>query len=225
MTNSARRRPWLAAAFGLALVSGPMAEAGTHGAILFDNTWKEQGFLRLWSNEYIPEGARLRVISDGTVSMYYRPLERALWDARRASWAWEVSRSVPPTRLDVKGGDDRNLTLYFVFVDPDKAEGLSRASARRLLSKGEARTLAYIWGGSHARGAAFISPYGVPGTLGAVVLRPAGTGRYEEQVDLRADFRRVFGTEPGRLVGIAVSADSDDTDTSVRGTIENLILR
>ncbi len=215
----------MVAALGLALVGTSAPAAGDGIAITFDKQWKEQGFLRLWSNEYIPEGARLRVFSDGTVSMFYRPLEKAAWDATEAEWRWEVSRSVIPTRLDVKGGDDRNLTLYFVFVDPEKAAGLSRASARRLLSRGEARTLAYVWGGSHERGTAFISPYGVPGTLGALVLRPAGTGSFSEKVDLRADYKRLFGAEAGKLVGIAVSADSDDTNGEVRGIIEDLVLR
>ncbi len=225
-TGSARMRAGRPAA---ALAAAAVALAGWPGgaaaeALRFDRGWKEQGFLRLWSNEYRAEGTRLEVVSDGTVSMFYAPLERRFQDAERASWEWSVSRSVVPTPLHVKGADDRNLALYFVFLPPERAEALSPRAARRLLRDGTARMVVYVWGGNHARGARLISPYGAEGSLGLVVLRQAGTGRFSEQVAPRNDFERLFGRPAGRLVALAVSADSDDTGGQVRGVIENLRL-
>jgi hypothetical protein len=55
-----------------------------------------------------------------------------------------------------------------------------------------------------------------------LILRPASTGQASERVNLRTDFQRAFGTEPTRLVGIAISADSDDTDTQIRARVSNL---
>lgn len=43
-------------------------------AVTFDGSWKEQGFLRLFSNDYIQRGRQLDVISDGTVSLLWRPV-------------------------------------------------------------------------------------------------------------------------------------------------------
>ncbi len=57
-----------------------------------------------------------------------------------------------------------------------------------------------------------------------VVLRGPGTGRAQARVDLAADHASAFRTAPGVLVGLAVSADSDDTDTALRASLSNLAL-
>ena len=49
-----------------------------------------------------------------------------------------------------------------------------------------------------------------------------GTGRFAERVDLVRDFQRAFGEAPGVLVGLAVTADSDDTDGEIRARISDL---
>lgn len=47
---------------------------------------------------------------------------------------------------------------------------------------------------------------------------PAHLGHWRSyQRDLRADFRRAFGEEPGALIGIAVMTDSDNTQTRAEG--------
>ena len=56
------------------------------------------------------------------------------------------------------------------------------------------------------------------------VLRPSGVGRHIEEVDLEADFHTAFGAEKSILVGIGVSADSDDTGGRILASIENLEL-
>ncbi|MEQ1660364.1 MAG: DUF3047 domain-containing protein, partial [Hylemonella sp.] len=34
--------------------------------------------------------------------------------------------------------------------------------------------------------------------------------------DIRADYRKVFGEEPGRLIGVAIMTDSDNTQSQAR---------
>jgi hypothetical protein len=81
----------------------------------------------------------------------------------------------------------------------------------------------YVWGGSHDRNTVVGSPY-----LGArgktIVLRPASTGQHNETIDLRSDLDRVYGNRDLRLIGLAVSADSDDTETRIEAGISNLRL-
>lgn len=190
--------------------------------VSFDGQWKEQGFLRLWKNDYSFRGTQLDVVSDGTVSLVWRPVENALRGATRASWRWRVTEGVAPTDLTKKGGDDRNLALYFVFVDEATAATVSAGSARKLLGNPNTRALIYVWGGDHAKGAILPSPYH-PG-LRTKVLRTGSEGTFAENVDLAADFRRAFGASPGVLVGLGVSADSDDTDGFVRASIADLQL-
>lgn len=191
-------------------------------AVPFDGSWKEQGFLRLFSNDYLQRGRQLDVISDGTVSLLWRPVEPSRRSANAASWAWRVQEGVSATDLTVKGGDDRNLSVYFVFVDPDRADAILGQNARRILSEDSARALIYVWGGAHEVGSILPSPYSP--RLRTKVLRAADTGLFREKVDLGRDFRTAFGDEPGVLVGLAISADSDDTDGRIVASIADLVL-
>ena len=192
-------------------------------SIEFNDAWREQGFLRFSSNDYQLRGSQLGVSSNGTVSILWRPVEDPLGTAANAAWQWRVDGGVPATDLTVKGGDDRNLALYFVFVDAASAESLRSSSARRVLRHPNTRALVYVWGGEHKVGSVLASPYS--SQLRTKVLRGAGTGQFSENVNLRADFKRAFGTDAGVLIGLAVSADSDDTDTKIRAAIANLQLQ
>ena len=207
-------------ALGLAL-SGAAALPLAAATVPFNDSWKVQRFSLFSGNDYGFNGSSLSVASDGTVSIAYRPLSQSAWGARKASWSWAVSEGVPPTDLTRKGGDDRNLALYFVFLPEGEAQALQGASITRLLGEDAIRALVYVWGGDHARGAVLPSPY-----LGArgktVVLRGSGTGSHGESVDLAADYARAFGGMPGALVGIAVSGDSDDTNSRIDASVSGL---
>ena len=75
--------------------------------IPFDGSWKEQGLLRLFSNEYGLQGRRLDVISDGTVSVLWRPVSAALGTAKAAMWEWSVTQGVKGTDLTRRGARSR----------------------------------------------------------------------------------------------------------------------
>jgi len=44
-----------------------------------------------------------------------------------------------------------------------------------------------------------------------------------EEVDLAADYRETFGSEPPNPIHIAIGADSDDTGVSGRGSVADLV--
>ncbi|HKK84230.1 MAG TPA: DUF3047 domain-containing protein [Roseovarius sp.] len=204
---------------GLALIGSPVWA----NAISFDG-WNHQRFSLFSRNEYVQRGQALDVTSNGSVSLLYRALPPSVWNVSNASWAWEVSQSVPATDLRRKGGDDRNLAMYFVFLPEGEAERLQGTKVTKLLNNEAVRVLVYVWGGNHARGVFLDSPY-----LGArgktVVLRGSGTGQAREQIDLSRDYARAFGGKSTSLVGLAVSGDSDDTDSRIMARISGLSLR
>jgi len=210
----------IAAAAGVALLAA-MAAPGRQ--IDFSEGWRSQGFLFKRANDYTGREARLEVASDGAVSLYWRQLPPGLWDGGAASWRWQVEASVPATDLSRKGGDDRNLALYFVFLPEDEARRLADAPVTRLLRSDSVRVLMYVWGGSAPEGRLVPSPY-MDGRGATIIVRPAGTGAGEVRADLARDHARAFGTPPGMLVGLAVSADSDDTDSRIRARISDLRL-
>lgn len=187
----------------------------------FDGQWKNQGFLSLWSNKYVQQGDTLQVSSDGTVSMLYTPVSSDYFSAQKASWNWKVSKTVTPTDLTIKGGDDRNLAVYFVFANQDTADKIKNISVRKLFKSKDVKSLVYVWGGQHDQGEFLDSPYG-NGSLATVIKRPATVGNFKESVNLKSDFRKAFGTDFEALVGVAISADSDDTNGLILAEISNL---
>jgi hypothetical protein len=205
----------------LAMIAAPsVAEP-----IRFTPEWREQSFPRLNANRYAAQGERLEIVSDQGVSVLYTALPEGRWMGRQASWRWEVAQSVPPTDLTRKGGDDRNISLYFVFMDAESARRAGpNPRLRSLLGNRNARMLVYTWGGDHARGDVLNSPY-LEARGRTLVLRGAGTGTHQENVDLAADYARIFGSPPEALVGVAVSADSDDTASAIRARISDMVIR
>lgn len=200
------------------------ATAATASQIAFDDSWTHQKFSLFSGNQYTPRGTALDMVSDASVSLLYRAVPEPFWQVSSASWSWQVSQSVPPTNLALKGGDDRNLAMYFVFLPQAEAERVRGARVTRLLSHDDVRVLVYVWGGDHAPGAFLDSPYLGPRGK-TVVLRGSGTGEARERVDLASDFARAFGGQRTALVGLAVSGDSDDTDSRITGRISGLTLQ
>ncbi|SFS03664.1 DUF3047 domain-containing protein [Yoonia litorea] len=192
--------------------------------VSFANGWQEQRLSLFSSNDY-SFGQSLGLVSEGAVSIAWTRVGRDKWGTSGASWTWSVDQSVPPTDLSLKGGDDRNISLYFVFVPEAMAPSLEGANIRALLGNEDVRIMQYAYGGNHARGQVIRSPYGPPGQGVTIALRQAGTGSFNENVDLAADYARAFGGEKGALVGLAVSGDSDDTGSVIRAALGNLTLR
>lgn len=192
--------------------------------ISFASGWKEQRLSLFSSNDY-RFGERLEMTSDGAISIAWTRVARDSWGATGASWRWQVDRSVPATDLSIKGGDDRNISFYFVFVPGDMAPALEGANIRRLLGNPDVRIIQYAYGGDHPRGTLIPSPYGPPDQAVTIVLRPAGTGAHTESVDLAADYARAFAGEKGALVGLAISGDSDDTESVIEASLSALMLR
>lgn len=200
------------------------AVSASAGEVSFKNGWQEQRLSLFSSNDYT-FGENLGLVSEGSVSIAWSRVDREDWATSGASWNWTVDQSVPATDLGRKGGDDRNISLYFVFVPESIAPDLEGANIRSLLGNDDVRIIQYAWGGNHARGEVIPSPYGPQGQGVTIALRQAGTGSFSESVDLEADYARAFGGEKGALVGLAVSGDSDDTDSVIRAALGNLILR
>lgn len=185
--------------------------------------WKEQRFSLFSGNEWLQSQDRVLVTSDDAVSLIWTPVDSSSGGASIAFWTWSVESSVPATKLDQKGGDDRNLALYFVFMPQEVLDDNRGASIRKLLGVKEARVLMYVWGGDYGRGQVLSSPYLGPRGR-TIVQRSTGIGKYSEVVDLASDYLRAFDEQKTQLVGLAISSDSDDTNSKIRAQLENLEL-
>jgi hypothetical protein len=217
--------PPLALAALLAL-SAPVAALGpvAFGPDLAANGWDEITFRGRTPAEFSADGASgLRVETESGVSVLWRALPPAFGPATTAGWRWRVDAGVAATDLGSRGGDDRSLALYFVFADDPGSVRETPRTLRAAMRRG--RALIYVWGGDAPRGSVIASP-SMLGRGQMLIARTDPTGGWQsETVDLAGDFRRVFGREPGPLMGIGVSADSDDTAGRTDARIEGLTLR
>ena len=207
-----------------AALTAMIALPAMSGPVSFASGWQEQRLSLFSSNDYT-FGNSLSLVSNGSVSIAWTRVAQSDWNSSGATWSWTVDQSVPATSLAQKGGDDRNISLYFVFVPNEIAPSLQGANIRSLLGNEDVRIIQYAWGGNHRGGQVIPSPYGPAGQGVTIPLRMAGTGAHSESVDLAADYARAFGGQKGALVGLAVSGDSDDTNSVIRAAIGNLTLR
>jgi hypothetical protein len=176
--------------------------------------WRELTFRNYAATQYRAKDGGLAVVAETSSSMLYRPLAGEGLSPSRARWAWRLDEGVGVTDLTRKGGDDSALALYFIFADEKFARRLAgkKPSMLRILGARSTTTLVYVFGG--AKAGPFKSPY-VAGRSWSTVLRPAMSARevwFEESIDLAADHARAFGTAPERLIAVAISSDSDDSN-------------
>lgn len=218
------RRQFLAGAAACTLGQAAGLTPALAGPVQFDTNWDHLTFRRLAPNRYELRPDRLTVISEGASSILYRILPKAQRGFSTARWTWEVERSAPPSDLSQLGNDDRNLGMFFVSMPADQAETIREGSSiARLLRDRSVKVLMYTWGGDKPVGTVVPSPH-APDRLRNLITRRAEPGRFNESVDLKQDFPRVFGRPLEQLVAVAVSSNSENTPALVRGHVSNLTL-
>ncbi|MEM6381254.1 MAG: DUF3047 domain-containing protein [Pseudomonadota bacterium] len=219
------RRGVIAGIAGLASMPFVASQTVASTPISFSG-WRSWEFNGISPTQFAPSGSTLSVTAQQSSSVLYGVVPTNARAATQATWQWQVSQAVGATNLARRGGDDRALALYFVFVDADTAArfGDQTPALSRLLGMRNGRTLIYVWGGQSGRGAILDSPY-LRSRGKTIVLRSAGTaGWTNETVDLAGDHQRAFGSPSQTLVALGVSSDSDDTGGVNQGGIRNLTL-
>jgi hypothetical protein len=161
----------------------------------------------------------LNAQSERSASMYRRAVRIEPGQLGKVSFAWKVAALLP--EADVRHSDTEDAVVRVLLAfdgDPARLSPRARMMFDLMHSlSGEAppfATLMYVWD-SHAE-------------LDSVVLNkrsdrirkivlesgPAHLGQWRSyERDVRADYRRAFGEDPGALIGLAVMTDSDNTQS------------
>lgn len=201
-------------------VDEPLRSKGWH-EIPFDN--KQQNLFRTL------DGDGIEVISSKSVSLLQKSLAIDISVQPILRWRWCVTKSAPSTDLSIKGSDDRSLAIFvaFPFVEERATafERIERKMVEATLGKdAPGRILMYVWGGGGDRGALVNSPH--LGDIGMMkILRPGTTPPGEwfaEEINIADDYREAFGREAPNPIHIAISADTDDTNSSSKGIVTDL---
>jgi len=146
----------------------------------------------------------------------------------QVSWRWKVDALLPKEDLSTKAGDDVPIRIYIAFAyDPKHAGALERAqyNAARLIY-GEyppLRSLNYIWSSRAYPTKIFDSAYTGRNKMIILEQGPAKVGTWvAQEVDILADYRKVFGADPPAAATIGIMSDSDNTHGAATAYVADL---
>jgi len=147
-----------------------------------------------------------------------------VFDIRNApilEWRWRVSSLIEGADNHAAATEDSPVRLLLAF-DGDKSKlPLVDRTVFFLSEKLSGRQLPYalleyIWVNRGAVGDVILHPYTKRVRMIAAASGPGGVGRWHTlRRNVVDDFRRAFGEEPGRLTGVGVLTDTDNTGGSV----------
>jgi len=174
------------------LVVGNFSQNGLAG-------WEEKRFSGQTSYRVVTvDGVRVvEACSRGSASGMIRKGEIDPKRFRYLRWRWKVKGAIPGGGERTKQGDDYAARLYLVFPGRFfwQTTGIS-----------------YIWGNRLPRGEAIPNAYTKNVMMVAVESGNGRSGQWvEEERDIVADYRRLFGEDPPPIGAVAIMTDTDTT--------------
>ena len=164
----------------------------------------------------------IEAVADTSASMLRRPLDvppESLADIR---WAWWVDEPLPDADLGHVERTDAPARVVLAF-DGDKSrlplrERLMFELAHALTGEEPPyATLVYAWATHRPVESVVHNPRSDRVRKIVVDSGTEATRRWREhRRDIAADYHRVFGEAPGRLIGVAVMTDADNTRSRTR---------
>ncbi|MDP3700011.1 MAG: DUF3047 domain-containing protein [Hylemonella sp.] len=164
----------------------------------------------------------LEVIAESSASLLRRKLVLEPQQLGLIRFSWKVPALMPASDMARREAEDSVVRVVLSF-DGDRARLSTRdlmVSELAQLMTGEPlpyATLMYVWCPTRPTGSVITNPR--TDRIRKLVVESAETRlnqwlAYER--DIRADFRAVFGEDPGRLISVAIMTDSDNTQSQTR---------
>ncbi|MFS8981223.1 DUF3047 domain-containing protein [Cupriavidus necator] len=166
--------------------------------------------------------------AESSASGLYVPLRDR--DAGMLRWTWKTSGIIRNADNGHGQREDSPLRLFVAF-DGDKGglplkDQLMYEMAR--LTTGREMpyaTLMYIWGGRRAEGSVLSNPHTDRVRMIVVDSGMKHTNEWRcHERDLRADYRKAFGTDPGRVIAVGIMTDTDNTKSKVESWYGDIAL-
>ena len=197
---------------------------------LANDGWEEISFEDKRPNLYAVCGLGcIQIQTNSSVSMIGKLVSVNLNLNPVLNWEWKIGKRITSSDLSVKGKDDRAIAVYVTFpYDPNTAS-LFEKLKRPLMeiwrgSDAPSRGISYVWAASGVIGEVVSSPYyGESNVMIITRNREDPVDSWiRERVNVVADHKRVFGFAPTVAAHLMISADSDDTGTSIEAFVKGL---
>lgn len=212
------------------VLCAPAAAGAAAGDVLLREEFTSLEQWRPLTFPKIPRHSTYSIVTDAAQSEFWLRAEsdrsasglvwKRLYDVYqypRLRWRWRVENVYQKGDATKKSGDDYPIRVYVTFqYDP------ATASAGKRFRYGLAKAaygeyppdsgLNYVWESRDNPAEFVVSPYT---EVMVMIFKEKGAARVgqwvEEEADVLADYRRVFGKDPPRMAGLAVMNDSDNT--------------
>ena len=164
----------------------------------------------------------IAAISDGSASMFRRPVSRPGQVLGDVSFSWWVQEKPHQASVAHVDREDAAARVLFGFGGdlsrlPMRTRVMFELAEALTGEKPPYATLMYVWDANAPVGSVIVNPRSDRIRKIVVDSGPAELNRWREhRRDLAADFRLAFGEEPGALNSIAVMTDSDNTRSRAR---------
>ncbi len=140
----------------------------------------------------------LRAISDNAASGLFRETKADLDRTPYLHWSWKVENLLAGGDEQSKSGDDYPARVYVVFSGG--------------LFFWRTRAINYVWSSNQPVGSEWPNAFTGNAKMVAVRGGPAGIGQWlSERRNVKADYWRLFGEEPGEIAAISLMTDTDNT--------------
>lgn len=162
----------------------------------------------------------VRAISQGGASGLVKQVQIDPREYPILTWRWKISNVLQKGDVTRKKGDDYPARIYVSFEYDSSDLSLKdriKYKALRLLGYDDIplRALNYIWANRAPVGTIVPNPYTNWVTMIAVQNGAAQAQTWQiETRNIYEDYKAAFGEEPGRITGIAVMTDTDNTGES-----------
>jgi hypothetical protein len=127
-------------------------------------------------------------------------------------WSWKITGVPTNAGWADKARDDFAGRLFVLFDSPGGAFSFARAIIMKVSGGFSGDALNYVWASSGDKGQMARSPYTDRVAMIVVESGDGSAGAWVvEQRNVIDDFKAAFGHAPGRIVGIALMTDTDNT--------------
>lgn len=164
------------------------------------NGWQTKGFAG--ETRYLLENSdgqlALRADSSAAASGRYREVSVDLNKTPMLNWTWKVDGILTGNDERTRKGDDYPARLYVVFSGG--------------VMFWRTRAINYVWSNRQPVDSSWPNAFTERAHMIAIESGAERVGQWiRERRNVRADYRRAFGEEPGRVDAVAIMTDTDNT--------------